>query len=77
MLGKCVTDLYIKPTDMHQYLPASSCDVYHSKKSIPYSQALRSNGICLEKSSYNKRCKETKVGVMEWDTVINWLDEML
>ena len=35
-----VTDLYIKPTDTHQYLNASSCHVYHSKKSILYSQAL-------------------------------------
>ena len=45
-----VTDLYIKPTDTHQYLHASSCHVYHSKKSIPYSQALRLNRICSENS---------------------------
>ena len=32
-----VTDLYIKPTDTHQYLNASSCHVFHSKKSVPYS----------------------------------------
>ena len=35
-----VTDLYIKPTDTHQYLHASSCHVYYSKKPILYSQAL-------------------------------------
>ena len=28
--NQLVTDLYIKPTDMHQYLYASSCHVYHS-----------------------------------------------
>ena len=39
--------LYIKPKDTHQYLRASSCHVYHSKKSLPYSQALRLNRICL------------------------------
>ena len=35
--NQLVTDLYIKPTDMHQYLHASSSHIYHSKKSIPYS----------------------------------------
>ena len=40
------TDLYIKPTDTRQYLHASSYHVYHSKKSIPYCQALRLNRIC-------------------------------
>ena len=42
--------LYIKPTDTHQYLHAISCHVFHSKKSIPYGQALRLNRICIENS---------------------------
>ena len=33
--NQLVTDLYIKPTDTHQYLHASSCHVSHCKKSIP------------------------------------------
>ena len=61
-----VTDLYIKPTDTHQYLHASSCHVYHSKKSIPYSQALRLNRICSENSSYDKCCNELEVWLREW-----------
>ena len=60
-----VTDLYIKPTDTHQYLHASSCHVYHSKNSIPYSQALRLNRICSENSSYDKRCNELEVWLRE------------
>ena len=60
-----VTDLYIEPTDTHQYLHASSCHVYHSKKSIPYSQALRLNRICSENSSYDKRCNELEVWLRE------------
>ena len=44
--NKLLTDLYIKPTDTHQYLEFSSCHVYHSKKSIPYSHAFRFNKIC-------------------------------
>ena len=35
------TDLYCKPTDKHQYLLHSSSHSYHTKKSIPYSLALR------------------------------------
>ena len=34
------TDLYVKPTDSHQYLHFSSCHPYHYKKSILYCQAL-------------------------------------
>ena len=52
------TDLYIKPTDTHQYLEASSCHPYHAKSSIPYSQALRLNRICSEGKMFDKRCKE-------------------
>ena len=53
--------MYVKPTDTHQYLHASSCHVYHSKKSIPYSQALRLNRICSETSFFDKRCNELEV----------------
>ena len=33
--NQLVTDLYIKPTDTHQYLHTSSCQVFHYKKN-PY-----------------------------------------
>ena len=35
------TGLYVKPTDMHQYLESFSCDLYHCKRGNPYSQHLR------------------------------------
>ena len=35
------TDLFIKPTDTHQYLHHKSCHPYHTKRGIPYGQALR------------------------------------
>ena len=63
--NQLVTDLYIKPADTHQYLNASSCHVYHPKKSIPYSQALRLNSIFSENSFYNKRCNEVDVWLRE------------
>ena len=37
--NKLVTDLFVKSTDIHQYLEASSCRVLHSKRAIPYIQA--------------------------------------
>ena len=30
--GNIITDLYVKPTDTHQYLDSSSCHPYHCKK---------------------------------------------
>ena len=36
-------DVFVKSTDTHQYLHKTSCQVHHSKKSIPYGQALRFN----------------------------------
>ena len=40
------TDLYVKPTDSHQYFHSALCHPYDCKKSIPYSQAL-----CLNRMS--------------------------
>ena len=47
--NQLVTDLYVKPTDTHQYLHASSCHASsHCKKSMSFGQALRLNRICSE-----------------------------
>ena len=54
--GNITTDLYVKPTDTHQYLLATSCHPNHTKRSIPYSQALRILRICSSKESANLRC---------------------
>ena len=51
--GNITTDLYVKPTDSHQYLHSSSCHPYHCKKGIPYSQALHLNRICIESLERN------------------------
>ena len=56
--GTLLTDLYVKPTDTHQYLDASSCHPAHCINSIPYSQALRLNRICSEGSFFDRRCNE-------------------
>ena len=63
--GVIETDLYVKPTDSHQYLQSSSCHPFHCKKGIPYSQALRLNRICSETSSFDKRCNDLERFLLE------------
>ena len=60
--NQLVTDLNIKPTDTHQYLHASSCHVFHCKKSIPFSQALHLNRIYSENAFLIKK----EVTVTSW-----------
>ena len=55
---RLATDLYVKPTNTHQYLQALSCHPNHCKSSIPYSQALRLNRICSEPRDFDQRCNE-------------------
>ena len=56
----CYWSLF-KPTDTQQYPHASSCLVFHSKKSIPYSQAWRLNKICSENSFFDKRYNDLEI----------------
>ena len=51
--GKIIADLYVKPTDTHQY-DSSLCHPYHCKKSIPYSHALRLNRICSNNAFFDR-----------------------
>ena len=46
--GVIETDLYVKPTNSHQYLKSNSCHPFYCKKGIPYSQALKLNCVCSE-----------------------------
>ena len=55
------TDLHIKPTDTLQNLDSTSCYLYHCKKSIPYSQALRYNRIYSDNEKYNQLCNDLRV----------------
>ena len=54
--GIIETDVYMKPTDSHQYLLSSSCHPFYCKKGIPYSQALRLNRICSNNEFLDERC---------------------
>ena len=39
--GELKTDLFVKPTDSHQFLDLTSCHPYHYKIGIHYIQVLR------------------------------------
>ena len=57
---KLKTDLYTKPTDTHQFLEFSSCHPFHTKRSIPYSQAIRLRRICSEDRDFSERIGQLK-----------------
>ena len=63
--GVIETDLYVKPTDSHQYLLSSSCHPFYCKKGIPYSQALRLNRICSNNEFFDKRCNDLDKYLLE------------
>ena len=59
--NQLVTDLYVKPTDTHQYVHVISRRISHCKKSIPFSQALRLNRLCSENAFFDKQHNELEV----------------
>ena len=63
--GKLMTDLFVKPTDIQQFLDTSSSHPYHCKKGIRCSQALRLNRICSDNESFDKRCNDLEEWLME------------
>ena len=66
--GKIETDLFCKPTDKHQYLLHSSSHPYHTKKSIPYSLALRLRRICSTDEFFKHRSAELQTYLTNGDT---------
>ena len=63
--GELKTDLFVKPTDTHQFLDPTSCHPYHCKKGIPYSQALRLSRTCSDNETFDKRCNDSEKWLME------------
>ena len=51
--NQVATDLYVKPTDTHQYLHTSSRSVSHCKRSIPFSQSLLRNRNCSKNAFFD------------------------
>ena len=65
--GVIETDLYVKPTDSHQYLLSSSCHLFYCKKGTSYSQALRLNRIYSSNEFFDKRCNDLEKYLLERD----------
>ena len=57
-------DLFTKPTDTHQLLHRASCHPNHTKKGIPYSQALRIRHICSEEQFFIDRVGDLKTWLL-------------
>ena len=55
------TDLYIKPTDRHQYLHYSSGHPEHTKRSVVYCQLLRVSQICSCENDFNQHKSNMKI----------------
>ena len=67
------TKLYVKPIDRQSYLHSNSEHPNSTNKSIAYSQALRFNKICYNRSDLHNNCKRllntlTKRGYNKTDT---------
>ena len=54
------TDLFVKETDTHQYLHYNSCHPFHTKKGIPYGQALRIRRICSDEGTFTQRISKLR-----------------
>ena len=56
------TDLFVNPTDTHQFLDPIICYSYHCKKYIRYSQTLIPNRICSDNNSFINDVASWRVG---------------
>ena len=58
--GKVMSDLYVKPTDCHQYLEFTSCHPRHIKESIVFSQALRIKRKCTLEGNFSDHIEKLR-----------------
>ena len=52
--GEIITELFVEPTDRHQFSYPISSHPYHCKKGILYNQALRHKRICSDNEICDK-----------------------
>ena len=58
--GKIFTDLYIKPTDRHQYLNYLSAHTCNTKRSVVFSQTLGFSRLCSSEKVFEDHKEEMK-----------------
>ena len=64
--GKVFTDLYVKPTDRHQYLHNLCAHPYHTKTLVAFSQALRISRLCSSEKDFEDHKEEMKSWFKPW-----------
>ena len=75
--GAISTDLYVKPTDGHQYLHYKSFHPEHIKNSILYSQALRLSRICSSEKDFKGHVDQMKEWFLARDYPENVVNEQI
>ena len=75
--NKLISDLFTKPTDTHQLLHRASCHPNHTKKGIPYSQALRIRRICSEEQFFQNKVGDLKSWLLERGYSENEVDSQI
>ena len=72
-----MTNMYVKPTDRHQYLDYSWSHPNHIKPSIVYSQTVRTRGLCSLESDFLKHCTKMKSWFLKRGYQENMIDEVM
>ena len=63
--GKISTDLYVKPTDHHQYLHFSSAHANHDKCSIVFSRTLRISRLFSNDSDFEQNKEKMRLWLVK------------
>ena len=75
--GVLETDLFVKPTDSHQYLHHASCHPNACKNGIPFAQALRLRRICSKPCFFEKRANDLCVYLTERGYKRNFVESQI
>ena len=73
--GHLMKNMYVKPTDCHQYLDYSSSHPNHIKLFIVYTQSLRARRLCLLESDFLKHYTEMKLWFLKRGYPENMINE--
>ena len=68
-------NMYVKPTDCYQYLDYSSSHPSYIKRSIVYSQSLRTRKLCSLESDFFNYCTKMKPWFLKRDYPESMINE--
>ena len=75
--GHLMTNIYVKPTDRHQYLDYSWSHPNHIKRSVVYSQTVRTRKLCSLESDFLEHCTKMKSWFLKRGYQENMIDEVM